>query len=693
MLRERWLWGLGAALLIGGGLFFFLMNRPAVYSTFTTVLFENPVQPLDLRPVTGGFGKEINLATHIEQIRSSSFRDYVAASFTPEEVALIRAAYLEPDLSPSEQPGVEGIIQGAIDVIERRDTPILELAAHHRDPRAAELIANRYARRYIEFNLDRTASGTNSALVFLEEEERKLRQQYEQAQERLQEYVRSNNTVSLSEGQNVVSQRLDSLANERNAAKNERLRLETTLQQVEAVKERGEDLVKVAYISGFRSIGGLLQEIDALKAERALLEQRYLENHPRMIANTRSLETKNGQLSENIALAIAELQGAYARAQQHEERMVRAQDGAEKDALDLQQTAIAYNLLKKEVDGTSELLDNVIRQKKETAIQTQLDNVNIKIIDRAWVSVVPSDPNLVKSLLQASVLAAVFFIGIPIGLGLLDVRLKAAWEIEQFLEQTLLGEIPAIAGVARKERAHIMAKDLDHAASEAFRGLFGQIQLNSTVPYPKTLMITSTLPGEGKSIVANNLAATFASHGKKTLLIDFDFRRPNLHLFYNKDNACGALRWLNAGGQLTSSPEEDPELGILPVKQNLYLLRAGGEHRRATELFETESFIRLVKTVRSHFDITLIDTPPLGVFPDAMLISRICDEVMYICRFNAVNRSKIRKTLERLKQSSAVFSGIVLNGLPTGAQSAYYDYYGYGSNESKRYKAYYAQKR
>ena len=114
---------------------------------------------------------------------------------------------------------------------------------------------------------------------------------------------------------------------------------------------------------------------------------------------------------------------------------------------------------------------------------------------------------------------------------------------------------------------------------------------------------------------------------------------------------------------------------------------------RQAELFETESFINLVKTLRNNFDITVIDTPPLGVFPDAMLISRICDEAMYVCRFNAVNRSKIRKTLERLKQTSAVFSGIVLNGLPTGAQSAYYDYYGYGSNESKRYKVYYAQKR
>jgi capsular exopolysaccharide synthesis family protein len=275
----------------------------------------------------------------------------------------------------------------------------------------------------------------------------------------------------------------------------------------------------------------------------------------------------------------------------------------------------------------------------------------------------------------------------------MDSRLKAAWEIEQFLGQNLLGEIPSISGIARKERPHIMAKDHDHAASEAFRGLFGQFQLNSTVDHPKVVLFTSTLPGEGKSMIANNLAATFASHGKRTLLVDADFRRPNLHLFYGKDNACGIIRWLNSGEPIHGPAEEDPDLGILPLKENLFLLRSGGESRRATELFGASAYVNLIDSLRSQFDVVILDTPPIGVFPDAMLLSRQCDEAVYVCRFNTVNRSKIRKSLERLVGSEAVLSGIILNGIPTGAQSAYYDYYGYGANESKRYKAYYAKKR
>lgn len=694
MLRERWYYGLLAAVLVAGSMAAYQMTRPPVYASGTTIHFENPTQILDIRPISPGAGGEyINLATHIEQLNSGSFRAYVAASLTPEEVEVIRAAYLDPELSPSEQISVETILYGAVEVVERRDTPILEIRAYHQAPDAAELIANRYASRYIQFNNDRSATGTNSALLFLEDEEQKLRQQFEEAQIRLQDYREEQNTVSLTENQNVVAARLESISNERNEAKNERLALESTLRQVETFKSEGRNLVEIAYIAGFRSVGDTQDRLNELRAERAILDQRYLERHPRVLANIQATETLEAQLANNIKLAVAELENAYTRALQHEERLVTAQREAEQEALALQETAIGYNMLEKEVQGTGELLDEVLRRRKETAIQTQLDNVNIRIMDRAYLPSTPASPDVKKTAIQAIVVGAIFLFGVPIGLGMIDVRLKAAWEVEQFLEQNLLGEIPSITGVDRKDRAHIMARDLDHSASEAFRGLFGQMQLNSTVAYPKAVMLTSTLPGEGKSVVANNLASTFASHGKKTLLVDCDFRRPNLHLFYGKDNGCGVLRWMNAGGQLNGSLEDDPDLGILPVKQNLYLLRAGGEHRRATELFETDSYQRLLKAIHDEFEIALIDTPPMGVFPDAMLISRICDEVIYVCRFNAVNRSKIRKTLDRIQQSEGVLSGIVLNGLPTGKQSAYYDYYGYGSNESKRYKAYYAQKR
>jgi polysaccharide biosynthesis transport protein len=695
MFRERWYWGLLAGVIVGSILGFWRMQQPPIYGTMTTLMFENPAQILEIRPVNPGVvgGGEINLAMHIQRMSSGSFRSYVAHALTPQEAETIRHAYLDPELPPSDQVSLEDILSNSIEIVEGKNAPILEIHAFHRDPVAAELIANRFARRYIDFNLDQAANSTNSAAILLEEEEGKLRKQLQDSQTRLQEYREQHNTVSLAENQNVVVQRLTNISNQLINAHSELTALESTLSQIDALEKSGGDLVQVSYVSSFGSVATLLQDLDTLKAERALLEQRYLENHPKMQASTRAIETKTQLIRDNVARAVTELRNSLARAREHQDRLVEQQREAERQSYELEKTANAFNVLRRESESISALYENVLRRRKEMMIATSMNNVNIQVLDRAWVPSKPAEPKPMAIALQSGVLGMFFLVAIPLGLGMIDVRLKAAWEVEQFLNQNLLGEVPAISGVPRKERAHLMSRDLDHAASEAFRGLFGQIQLNSTVPYPKVIMITSTLPGEGKSMIANNLAATFAAHGKRTLLLDCDLRRPNLHLFYGKDNACGLLRWLNGAASLAGPAEDDPELGILPVRQNLFLLRSGGEFRRATELFEMAMFSRLLSRMREQFEVVLVDTPPLGVFPDGMLISKNCDEVVYVCRFNAVNRSKIRKSLDRLQRTSAVLSGIILNGIPTGKQSAYYDYYGYGSNENKRYKAYYAQKR
>lgn len=693
MFRERWYLGAVAALLAGAGLVFFQINQPKMYQTTSTLIFENPQQILDIAPVFNSDAGGIDLRSHLAQIRSASFKRTVIATFTPEEVETIRRKYMDPELPEDRQVTIDDIVSGAITVEPIKGSPIIAFTTRSRDPDAAEMIANRFARRYIDYNLERAASGTTTALVFLEDEERKARQKMEEAQAKLTEYRQIHNTVSLEDDQNLVVARLTDIARQLTAAKAESGQIETSLRQVETYEAEGKDLLDIEYIASYRSIPSLVKTLETLAAEKSVLDDRYLENHPKVKANALAYESASAQLQSNISQAVIELQNRHARSKQMVERLIAEEETAAQAALDLDGISGGYETLREQAEQAKETYAQVYRRYNETILTARLDNVNIKILDRAWFPAEPYFPKEEHIVIQAVVVGAILFIGIPLVVGLLDSRLKAAWEIEQFLGQNLLGEIPSISGISRKERPHIMAKELDHSASEAFRGLFGQFQLNSTVDYPKSILFTSTLPGEGKSMIVNNIAATFASHGKRTLLVDADFRRPNLHLFYGKDNACGMVRWLNSGEPINGPVEDDPDLGILPLKENLFLLRAGGESRRATELFGLHGFVSLMKVLRSQFDVVIIDTPPLGVFPDAMLLSSQCDEAVYICRFNTVNRAKIRKTLERLVGSEATLSGIVLNGIPTGSQSAYYDYYGYGANESKKYKAYYSKKR
>ena len=691
MFRERWYVGLIVGVLVGGALVFQQMRQPRLFRTSSSLVFTVPQAPIDLKPAPNP-SPEIDIESHLVQMGSKQFREYVAASFTAEEKEQLRRPYLIPDAPPSAQPSIESIIAKGVDLAPGNAASTIHVSVTHRDPAAAELLANRFAARYKDFTFDATSTTNNQALQWLEDEELKARQRLEEAQARVQEYRKMHDTVSLGDSQNLVAQNLNAVAAQLIDATRVRIDLETTINQIDAATTSGSDLLQIPAIAGYRSIPALVAGIEQLKSERVMLQDRYLENHPKMQKNAQELESKNAQLQMNVQQAIAELRNSYARAQQHEARLATEKKDAEQKSFELGQISVEYNMLVQQADKLQEMYSKVLSSRQDRMLTSRLDSVNIDVLDRANPGRQVS-PSLKKAATQGGLAGTLCLVVFPFILGLRDTRLKAAWEIEQYLGQSLLGEIPAIAGISRKERPHIMSQELDHGASEAFRGLFGQFQLNSQVAFPKIVMISSTLPGEGKSLVANNLAATFAAHGKKTLLVDCDFRRPNLHVYYGKDNACGVMRWLNTTGVLKGPAEEDPDLGILPLKQDFFLLRAGGESRRATEFFGREAFLGLFQALRQQFEVVVLDTPPLGVFPDAMLLSRLCDEVVYVCRFKAVNRSKIRKCLDRLHQTEAVFAGIVLNALPSGKQSAHYDYYGYGSNENKQYKAYYAQRR
>lgn len=176
MIRERWLIALIAGILGTGISVFVLLQQPKIYETSTSIMFEAPDKVVDINPIVESGMDSRNrgfLNTHIQQIQSRSFFEYVVATFTQAEIDTILTPYLNPKKSQLEAPGIDLVILENLSVVERRNTPIMEVVVRHRDPEAAALIANRYARRYIDFILEQSATGTNSALIFLQKEEKK----------------------------------------------------------------------------------------------------------------------------------------------------------------------------------------------------------------------------------------------------------------------------------------------------------------------------------------------------------------------------------------------------------------------------------------------------------------------------------------------------------------------------------------
>ena len=279
------------------------------------------------------------------------------------------------------------------------------------------------------------------------------------------------------------------------------------------------------------------------------------------------------------------------------------------------------------------------------------------------------------------------FGGLPIGLGLINDKLKSRHEVETYLKQELIGEIPRISTITRDKLPLIVLEGTEDLEVEYFNILYSQVELVSKLPRPKVMLVTSSMPEEGKSFVASNLATAYAAHGFKTILVDCDFRRPSHHRYHGLANDFGVVHWFENREAMAADdrPSESGELGLVRLNENLSLLRSGGANRRPTSMIQDEAFMALVRDLKREYDMVIIDSPPGMVFPDALLLAQLADEIVLVCRFNKVSKMKVKVFLDRLRNTDTPLLGVVFNGAPATGTSgtSYYDYKAYKEYEHR----------
>ena len=568
MIRERWYLGLACALLVSCATGYYLLSRPPLYESEAKLLVEHQdervvdipqVVSTEMDSASGVW--RVVLEDHVNQLTGRSFRQYVIDSFSEEEKERILAPYIPEDPTESAPPIVA--ILADTEVENLLSSFMLEIRSKHRDPEVAAMIANRYMNRYIEFMGERKESVNAAAIQFLREQAVELGNQVQQAEQALQEYQQKYNLVSVEEDQTLIGQRLMALNEGVTGARVERLELETQMRQMEAFQKEGRNLLELNHVASLGSTPEVIKELDHLRRERQVLQEKYLERHPQMVANARAISAAEKVLDENIALAVAEIRGRLANVAEREETLHEELREAELESLNLDRLTMRYMNLQREAESARKTYAQIEDRLNQTMVTSQLETSNVRAVDPAVVPRIPVEPNIVKVGALVLVLGGFCFLGAPIGLGTLDRKLKAVTDVEFFLGQKLIGEISSVRGVKEKDRSHIVERDLNDQASEAFRGIFSQIQLSSNREFPKTLMATSTLPGEGKSFFASNLGFCFSAHGHRTLMIDFDLRRPTLHRNYGLSNDAGVLRWLAEGRAPDDNLLADEALGIV----------------------------------------------------------------------------------------------------------------------------------
>lgn len=683
ILRERLWIALPLALVISIGMAYYQSREIPLYRSSATLQIEKPEKVVTSQDVVDtSINSDIELNTYLQVIASTKMRNRVQDSLTPQERQTLQRPYIK-DLPPGATPPA-GVDLGTMSVQSVRSTFLISISVSHRDPDAAAILANRYIEQFIESLLENVSGGHDYAVKYLRDRAGQLLEEARIAEQRLQDYMRDKNLVSLDSSTNIAQARLTAVNSALQTARLERLTIEEQSHLVERYRADKRNLIEIASIANYGSVPDLSKQLELLKRDQALLAERYLERHPKMINVVNAIAVAQEQLDTAVQLAIADLKTSLERALANEKTLEQEYAAQEKEQLRLRDLSIEYRSLENQAQVAKNNYSQILDRLTQATTSKYLEKIPVRPLDTAQPSRTPYTPDLGRIGRTAVGVGVLVFFGVAIGLSFIDDRIKSAWDIEHFIGANLLGIIPDLSTLKDSEKYKLVLDNKNTTGVEPFLGVYSSVKIHSKLDFPKSILVTSTIPGEGKTLISSNLAGSFARHGKSVLLIDCDLRRPMLHRHFDRPNEAGLIGWFESGANLEGDLTADAHLGISPIGENLSLLSSGGRSKSPTQLLESPVFGQLLEKLKKHYDLIIVDSPPLGAVTDSLLIAERVDEVIYVCRFNRAFRKHIRLYIKALRSGKNELLGVVLNGL-SPRRIEYYSNYRY----YRSYKKYY----
>jgi polysaccharide biosynthesis transport protein len=384
-------------------------------------------------------------------------------------------------------------------------------------------------------------------------------------------------------------------------------------------------------------------------------------------------------LQKAVDQVAVQVETEQQNAQRNYEQAKQLLEKRTEESLQLDLLALEYNKRERELRTQEQLLQTIIARQTETSMSSNFATQNARIVDRAVPPPEnkPISPNLPLNLGLGLVgglglgLAFAFFVAF------IDDRVKSSFDIEGVVGVPLIGIIPQIKRMDPTEKAQIVVNNADRSVAEAFLTLHSSLRLKDESKNARCILITSTIPGEGKSFTTTNLALTFAAHGEKVVVIDCDLRKPNIHKSLKLENLRGVI-------DICAGKATIDEVVLRNVQNNFDVIPAGGRAKNPTQILNSKGFETMISDLRKRYDRVFIDTPPLAAVSDALIVLPLVDGSIFTIFFNKVRRKAAQFAAKRLQEANVPNFGAVLNGLNLAVSGYYYAQY-----YDKSYKDYY----
>ena len=596
--------------------------------------------------------------------------EVTGTSLTPEQLA-----QLEP---------YEDAIIGSEQVESISGTNLVRIRFNHSDPVLAQKIANTLAEVFVNNNLYRSTEGSTKAENLLAREIASLQTKIRHDQEVQFNYAKDKHLPMVNDtAGNLEATRLATLSGQLLTAENERKYLQAQLEA--AQKEK--DPFSIPDVNASARVEKLRDRISALKEQRDALLITYTPEWPAVKKIDAQLKGLEAELDKAPPEIVTSIQRRYEAALSRENLLRRSYE--QQKGTTTQQTRDQIDLLAmtQELESNRQRLNTLVQRQREFQLASGDRSNEVSIATYSRLPKDPIGPQRFRNIFVAFLLSLVAGVGLAFLLDFLDDTVKSVDDVDRYLHLPALALIPAgrdrgrliMGGPPQKPApndttALAMISDARSPIAEAYRHLRTSLLLSSAGQPPKTILVTSSQPSEGKTTTAINTAFMLAQTGAEILIIDCDLRRPRLHAHFGAPNNRGLTNWLSG------ETDVDGLLQTYKPQSNLKFLTSGPVPPNPAELLGSDEMRKLLGVLAERFAHVIIDSPPAISFTDASILSTMVDGVVLVVHGGRSSRAVVRRAKQQLLDVGAHLFGVVLNNVKVETQDYYYSGY-YSSND------------
>lgn len=639
--------------------------------------FQTQVEILKSREVAERVVKKLNLTKHPD--------------FDPrlESNQSLYTKHIAPLFSEAAEPNEDRILKSVVgkfrldlQVQPIRNSQLAQIHFEAYDKELAAKVTNTLAEVYIESDLEARLAMTQKASGWLTERLGELRKKLDESERALQEY-RDRERIVDAKGVALsgASKQLEELTRSLVESRQKRAEAEAAFNQVQAIRQGKSQ-------AGYESVPAVLRhplvqklkELEA-EAERKLgdVSKRYGAEHPRMIQANAEVASAKENTRRQIEVVVAGISKEYEVARANEQAVAGALSQSKGDIQSLNRKEFQLGVLEREAQQNRQLYDMFVARFKETNVAGDLQSTVARIIDPSVVPNIPYAPKKAQIVGIAAAVALVLAVMMALLLDRLNNTVNTTFEVERRLGLPLLGYLQKLPGGEKKGFHSELAffNDSQSLFAESIRTVRTGVLMTALDTPHKVVVVTSSVPGEGKTTISFNLACAMAQV-KKTLLIDADMRRPKVGKLLGRDSGAPGLSALVAGTAQAS------QCIFHDQKSGAYFMTAGAVPPNPLELLTSKRFVEVLDKLREMFEVIIIDSPPLQMVSDSLVLAHHATSMIYVVKADATPHQVARACIKRLRMIDAPLAGVVLNQLDLEKASRYYgEYGGYGY---KKYK-------